>query len=461
MKLNKLSIVKTFAGAILIAMLLGACKNTTEDNPTTTEKATFDLIQEKILTTNCASSGCHASATDNSYKQHGLVLAAGVAYDNLVNVKPQNADALADNYLRVKPFKSSESLLYHKLNFDITHHGGKEYGAPMPLGGTALTVGELEFVRRWIEAGAPRKGSVVDEKVLDDKTPSVSTTFDPLPTPQQEGLSGVQMYIEKFEVKPNFEREIFVHKQVGNTQDIYVNRIKLKSRQNTHHLVIYDFRDRKNLPIMNQVRDLRNGDNTLNLLTVLSMSNHVFVGGGGNANYDYTLPAGTAILMPANYSYDLNPHYFNKGTASIYGENYVNFYSVDKSTVQNVVQMLDLSNQDIPIPAKTRKTFTKSFTSLTSNGRAAVVMLTSHMHKRGEKFVIKIKGGARDGQVIYETTDWEHPLIKNFTPALILEKGEGLTSEITYYNETDKTVSFGLTSEDEMGIIFGYYHPVK
>ncbi|MFN8358098.1 MAG: hypothetical protein U0Y10_26790 [Spirosomataceae bacterium] len=460
MKLHPSVLNKFFVSAVVASVMLGACQNTPGSDPTTTTKSSFDLIQDKILTTNCALSGCHASAQDGTYRQHELVLAAGVAYDNLFNAKPKNADALTDNLLRVKPYKSLESLFYHKLSFDASHHGGKQYGAPMPLGGTPLYVGQIEFVRRWIEAGAPRTGSVADEALLDDKTPSYTENFEPLKTPTQEGLTGVQMYIEKFEVKPNFERELFVHKQVGNTQELYVNRIKLKSRVNTHHLVVYDFRDRKSLPVLNQVRDLRNADGTLNLLTVVTMSNHVFVGGGGNANYDYTLPEGTAILIPANYSFDLNPHYFNKGTTSIYGENYVNFYTVNKSTVQNVVQMLDLQNNDLSIPAKTRKTFTKSFTNL-SSGRTAVVMLTSHMHKRGEKFVIKIKGGTRDGQVVYETTDWEHPLIKNFTPALILEKGEGLTSEITYYNETDKTVSFGLTSEDEMGIIFGYYYAVK
>jgi hypothetical protein len=35
---------------------------------------------------------------------------------------------------------------------------------------------------------------------------------------------------------------------------------------------------------------------------------------------------------------------------------------------------------------------------------------------------------------------------------------EGLTSEITYRNTTAATVRFGLTSQDEMGIIFGYYY---
>ncbi len=85
-------------------------------------------------------------------------------------------------------------------------------------------------------------------------------------------------------------------------------------------------------------------------------------------------------------------------------------------------------------------------------------MLTSHNHKLGEKFVIKIVGGARDGEVVYESTDWEHPLIKNFPQALEFKVGEGLMSEITYNNTTTKTVRFGLTSEDEMGIIFGYYY---
>ena len=43
-----------------------------------------------------------------------------------------------------------------------------------------------------------------------------------------------------------------------------------------------------------------------------------------------------------------------------------------------------------------------------------------------------------------------------FDAPIILQPGEGLTSIITYNNTTDRTLTFGLTSEDEMGIIFGY-----
>jgi hypothetical protein len=418
------------------------------------ELSSFDLIQDRILTKSCATSGCHASTEDGAFKQHGLVLAKGVAYGNLVGVSPQNSEAKSEGLVRVKPFQSASSLLYHKLEPNSSlHHSGKNYGSVMPLGGDPLYTGEIEFVRRWIEAGAPQKGSVADATLLDDKTPSQAQAFEPLAPPLAS--EGYQLKIDLFSVGPNFEREVFVRREIGNQNEIYVKRMVLRSRTNSHHMVLYDFRNRGLMPIANQLRDLRNADNTLNLLTFYEMSNHIFLGGGTQANQDYSLPDDCAIKLSANYSIDLNAHYFNKTSGTLYGENYVNLYTTEKAKVKHVVQMLDLQNQQLELPAKTRKTFTKSWTF---DKVSHVVMLTSHNHRMGEKFLIKIKGGLRDGEVIYESTDWEHPVIKNFTPALELKKGEGLTSEITYNNTTDKAIRFGLTSEDEMGIIFGYYY---
>jgi hypothetical protein len=47
------------------------------------------------------------------------------------------------------------------------------------------------------------------------------------------------------------------------------------------------------------------------------------------------------------------------------------------------------------------------------------------------------------------------PIISFRTP-IVLQPGEGLTPELTYFKNATKTVSFGLTSQDEMNIIFGY-----
>ncbi|UHG92423.1 hypothetical protein [Spirosoma oryzicola] len=439
-----------FAGWLLLNG--SACTKSGNESTDPTVTASFDLIQQKILTPSCASSGCHASEKDASFAQHGLVLAEGFAYQNLVGVDPKNSAAKADGLKRVKAFASLESLLYHKLTVTASHHTGKQYGNPMPLGGQLLPDGQIEFVRRWIDAGAPKTGSVADAALLDDKTTAIAT-YEPLAVPAAG--TGFQLAIPAFAIQSNVERELFMRRSVGNTEAIYVNRYETKMRSGSHHFVAYSFRDTNFLPNLNDVRDLHNADKSLNLTTALTMANHVYLAGSQAQYQDYTFPEGTALLIPAGTSLDLNSHYVNKTNGVMQGEAQINLYTVDKSKVQQVVKTLDLNNSSLAIPANKRVTLTKSFVF---DKPRKVLTLTSHMHKLGEKFVIKIKGGSRDGEIVYTSTDWEHPDIVTFQSPILLQKGEGLTSEITYNNTTSKTVNFGLTSEDEMGIIFGYYY---
>lgn len=459
--------IRTITGLLLITtlgMLAVSCQPSDQADTPAPPAATssFALLQQKILTPTCATAGCHGATTDASFNQHGLVLSASVAYQNLVGVVPKNTNAIADGLLRVKAHNSLQSLLFHKLNASNIHHTGKSYGNLMPLGSSPLSVGQIEFVRRWIEAGAPKEGTVADTALLDDTTPSVApTTFEPL-LPPAAG-TGFQLSTTKFDVTPNFEREIFIRRTIGNTEAVYVNRFEIKMRTNSHHLVAYSFRDNSpfGLPAMNTIRDLRNPNNSYNFATVATMSNHVYVAGTQEPYLNYVFPEGTAMLVPANLTVDMNSHYVNKTTATIPGEAYLNLYTVpaDKvASIVNVVRPLDLGNQSLVIPANQRVTLTKSFTFPEPR---KILTLTSHCHKTGEKFVIRIKGGARDGEVIYTSTDWEHPEITTYTTPITLQKGEGLTSEITYNNPTSNIIRFGLTSEDEMGIIFGYYYDVK
>ena len=440
---------------VLVSVCLvtaSSCTRESEVNKVT-EASSFDLIQDRILTPTCATAGCHASEQDNSFRQHGLVLSEGKTYANLINKLSQQPEARAEGMARVKPFNSNESLLYHKLNWDASHHSGKQFGSPMPLGSTPLSLGQIEFVRRWIEAGAPREGSMVDTTLLNDTTPGYLVNFEPL-APPAAGM-GIQMKLDPFSVVPNFERELFIRKVVGNTEEIFVHRIQIKMRPGSHHFLLYDFPDKSKLPPLNVVRDIRNPDGTQNFETFLSMQNHVFWAGTQTPSHDYTFPPGTALRVAPGTCFDLNSHYVNKTSQPLMGEVYVNLLTLPKSEVKHIVKSLDLGNTQFVLPPNKKTVAVKSFTS---DKPMKVLMLTSHTHKLGEKFVIRINGGARDGEIVYENTDWEHPLIKNFPTPISLAKGEGLTSEITYNNTTNRTIRFGLTSEDEMGIIFGYYY---
>jgi hypothetical protein len=295
---------------------------------------------------------------------------------------------------------------------------------------------------------------VADASLLDDTRLPSFAPFAPLIAPP-EG-KGVQIRVDPFQVQPAFERELFVYRALGNPQPIYVTKVETRMRTNSHHLVLYDFQANTPpafIPARDVVRDIRNPDGSMNIANMLPMAYHVFVAGSMSPTGGYTFPPGVALRLPANTALDFNVHYVNSSTAPITGEAYANLHTVEASQVQQVASTLNLSNFDLRLAPMQRTTQTRTFTFSTAT---RILALTSHMHKLGERFVIRLSGGARDGEVVYESTDWEHPAIVTYDSPLLLQPGEGLTSVITYNNTTNRTITFGLTSEDEMGIIFGY-----
>ena len=416
---------------------------------------TFAQLQTSVLTPSCAVSGCHVGSS--AAASGNLVLSADVAYDNLVNARPDNLAAQRDGLKRVTPFKPDSSLLFQKVVLALAAHNG-EYGNVMPVGTQALPQGQVDFIRRWIEAGAPRDGSVADATLLTNKTPQSASAFLPLSPPP--GGQGIQVKVDSFGVRPNFERELFVYRALGNTSDIYVNRIQTSMRPLSHHFLLYAVDQTMApgwpcTPPLNTVRDIRNADGSMNLLNMIPMACHVFIGGSMNQTSDYVFPTGVALRLPASMSIDMNVHYVNRTTAEIPGEAYANLYTVPLTQVQKVAHTLNMSNTSFSLPAGKETTVEKTFTV---SQQTTVFMLTSHMHMLGKRFQIKIVGGARDGELVYENTDWEHPQSISFAQPIVLQPGQGLKSVITWNNTTNHVVTFGLQSTDEMGIIFGYYY---
>ncbi|MEK6782950.1 MAG: hypothetical protein AABY93_14725 [Bacteroidota bacterium] len=434
---------------VIVGIFFYSCNRQTEE----LEESTFGLIQTRILTPGCAISGCHASESDNTFIQHHLVLEKKVSYANLINIEPSNLNAREEKLFLVKPHHAEESLIYHKLH--RADHHAKDYGNPMPLGLELLSEGQVEFVRRWIEAGAPEKGTVADASLLEDMTPQAEN-FEPL-LPPDEGM-GLQIVIPEFTVAPNFEREFFVYKKLGNADQIFVSRFEIKMRQNSHHFILYDFDSSiPDLfrPAPDFVRDIRNPDGSNNIGNMLPMAYHVFMIGTQTPYLDYQFPEGVALAFPADAMADFNSHYVNKQSKEIVGEVYVNLHTTPEANVTKIARALNLANQNLNLGANQRTVATKSF-SFDKN--ISIISLTSHTHQLGEKFIIKISGGPRNGEIVYTNTDWHHPSFTTFSPPISLQAGQGLISEITYNNTKSNTVKFGLTSEDEMGIIFGYFY---
>ncbi len=438
-------------GSAIIGVLTGAVACSGGERPPTdaTASTSFARMQAQVFAPSCAFSACHAIGnTSNS----GLVLAGPGVYESLVNAAVTQPVARADGLRRVVAGKPDSSLLWHKLSGFISNHHAHDWGSAMPYAGQSLTAGQIEFIRQWIAGGASATTDNVDPGLLSGTVAPPS--YAPLAVPS----NGFQVRMTPYSIKASSEREVFLYTPAGNTQETWVNRVQTNMRVGSHHFVICSFAANTPslfIPQANALRELKNADGTYQLGTLAAMGYHIFFAGSQAAASDYTFPAGVAMRIAAGAMLDVNSHYVNSTTKEITGEAEANFYTVPASQVQFEAQALNLANTDLTLPAGRDTTIKKtfSFTKLTR-----VVMLTSHMHKRGIKFVVRISGGARNGELVYQNDTWDHPSILTLTTPLILQAGEGLTSEVTYRGDPSKIVRFGLTSEDEMDIIFGYWY---
>jgi hypothetical protein len=111
----------------------GACVNAS---------ATLSGDVQPIFTSTCALTGCHGGVKP----QENMLLSAGNAYKNLVNVPA----AECSGRMRVVPSDVNSSYLMDKLT-------GKNLctGSQMPKTGSSLPASQLNAVRSWICAGAP------------------------------------------------------------------------------------------------------------------------------------------------------------------------------------------------------------------------------------------------------------------------------------------------------------------
>lgn len=441
-----------------LIILLSSCGGSSDEQPPAVEEPTssWEVIQSKIFEPNCTV--CHTDGTSFA-RQTDLILTKEAGYSNLIDRTPKNAAAAADGLMLLET-KGLESLytsyLWEKINAPDQEHfyqDHPEYGDIMPLGLPPLTNGELEYIREWIVAGAPETGFVADEKLLENTTrfELPDSEFTAMAPPE----SGYQMHLGPFEVKPNFERELYEYQIIGNQEDIFVDRIEIAMRQGSHHFIFYDFVSGTSLPPANVIRDIRDENNAFINSTIVTLINQVFVFGTQLRNTDYHFPEGVALRIPAGKGLDMNSHYANYSGQTVTGEVYANLHTIDQSQVQHVAENLFLSKEDFSLPPQQETMVAADYAF---GETRHVFMLTSHGHQQLKEFRIFINGGQRDGELVYFTNDWEHPVLLTYDPPITLNPGEGLRGEAIYNNTTSRTLGFGLLSTDEMMIIFGSYY---
>jgi hypothetical protein len=213
--------------------------------------STFAAIQKVIFEGNsCNNATCHGDAAVG-----GLDLRPDAAYQNLIEVK-----STVGQLLRVMPGRPDESLLYNKLRAATEPGSVMVEGSPMPSGAPALSPQHLEVVRRWIEAGAPKDGSIGDSVTgQSEKIAALLGSCLPKATPIQIAplaapavTEGVQFVMPPFTLDAGTETEIcfaqyydlsdVVPPEFQDTEQgvIFINGQRIRQDPQSHHLGLID-----------------------------------------------------------------------------------------------------------------------------------------------------------------------------------------------------------------------------
>lgn len=438
-------------------LVLHACSDdeTTEPGP---PPDTWQVVSQ-ILNANCTQA-CHTAGTSFA-RQSDLVLTPDVAYEQLIDRLPKNQTAADASFLHVPSIGGLEALarsfLWEKINAPDQEHFYADhpfYGAQMPLGAEPLTNGELSYIREWILAGASQEGIVADEKLLDDGTRYEPPAFQPLAPP----ADGIQFHLGPFEVAANFEREFMYFAPVGTQEDLIVDRVEISMRPGSHHFIMYTYQastPSSTIPPFDTYRDLRDPSGAYIWANLTALQYQNFVAGTQWPLMNYSFPPGIGVRIPHFGGLDLNSHYVNRTDTPIEGEIYANLHFADPAELNHVASILWLNHDQFQLPPRQVTTLERTFTF---NQQTHIIQLFSHAHEHLEEFRAYVIGGARSGELIYFTLDWEHPPILELNPPLTLEAGESIMIAATYNNWTDRTITFGLRSVDEMMMLFGYYY---
>jgi hypothetical protein len=162
-------------------------------------ESTFAAIQKVVFEKHgCTQAVCHGSAPG----QGNLDLSPAVAYDNLVDVISPLAA-----HERVKRGLPTGSFLYEKLAAATLGLTGVP-GTPMPNGLPPIPENELEAVRLWIHAGAPREGVIPNTELL---LSSCLPPPDPIkipPPPAPPVTEGIQLHAPPWDIEAGGEDEV-------------------------------------------------------------------------------------------------------------------------------------------------------------------------------------------------------------------------------------------------------------
>jgi hypothetical protein len=160
---------------------------------------------------------------------------------------------------------------------------------------------------------------------------------------------------------------------------------------------------------------------------------------------------GVAMRMRAGQKISVNYHYLDVSDNDVIGVTKLNFHA---QKCDNMVDMQQFGfyNQDISVPAGGSQS---TEMAATFNQDVYVLDIFRHTHRHGGHMPITFYKGPKDGELIYDSPNYEEGASFRFPEPVLVKKGEGFKFVCNYENPTERAIRFGPTANDEMCMLLG------
>ena len=280
----------------------------------------------------------------------------------------------------------------------------------------------------------------------------------PLLDPPPEGRGMQLKMVTTLEPGQEIERVQFFQVPPGG---LYVNREEVRFSPGSHHVLLYrtPYTSIPTVDAHGKTQDTR---------AVLDAPD------GGTADWDIDgvvagaqsadaapivdgLPPNVALKIEGGAVLLMNTHYLNATAKPVSVEARINLWTIPKEQVTQEAGILFFYDPIIRVAPRST-----GYAEMTCPVQAdiTVVNLQTHMHRRGtggDAFLLA-PGGAPP-EKIYESDAWEAVPVKKFAPSMPIKRGSWINYHCNYKNNEDRTVLQGLTTRDEMCMLFGAYYP--
>lgn len=162
-------------------------------------------------------------------------------------------------------------------------------------------------------------------------------------------------------------------------------------------------------------------------------------------------PEGVGFRVKAHQQYVMETHFLNATDAALAVESKFGVAYAAPGTVKERAATYFFGTMNIDIPPMSSVS-----ASAECHPPKAMTLHTmfGHQHRMGTRLAVS-RGAGEKGEGVYESTDWENPLIASFDGGIDVTPEDILRVECDWKNSSDKTLRY----PHEMCFAIGYYWP--